>query len=64
MVGPRDAPDDIVGMADGICADGKDADGADDGAARPPPLPEIIGDEPPFWSSIRIASSGVGKSAT
>jgi hypothetical protein len=48
MVGPRDALADIVGMADGICADGKDANGADDGAARPPPFVGIIGDVPPF----------------
>ena len=37
------------------------AAGADrDGAA----LPDITGDPPPFCSSIRIASSGVGMSAT
>ena len=53
MVGPRDTPADIVGMAEGICADGKDADIAaeglaEDGAARPPPFVGIIGDVPPF----------------
>jgi len=35
------------------------------GAARDAAaLPEVTCDPPPFWSSIRIASSGVGKSAT
>ena len=45
-----------------------DADGIADivgaGALRGAALLEATGDEPPFCSIIRIASSGVGKSAT
>ena len=41
-------------------ADTGAAGAARDGAAPP----EAICDPPPFWSSIRIASSGVGRSAT
>jgi hypothetical protein len=34
------------------------------GALRDTPLPATAGDAPPFCSSILIASSGVGMSAT
>jgi len=54
----------VLGAADArIGVDGDDID--DTGAARDgAALPDITGDDPPFCSSILIASSGVGMSAT
>jgi hypothetical protein len=52
-VGARIGADDI---ADTVEVGAADRAGAE--------LPETTGDPPPFCSSIRIASSGVGRSAT
>ena len=41
----------------------EDTEGADAGRAGAA-LTDATGELPPFWSSIRIASSGVGRSAT
>ena len=50
-----------VRIGDGADIEDTGAAGAARDGAAPP---EATGDPPPFWSSILIASSGVGRSAT